>query len=120
MNWQSLGNFTVTGTQLKVTVANTATDGQVCADAVRILPAYQPTEIVNNGYPGSWSVRPAGPPSTKGLYGDALVSNTRQRQRGEPGGLVVPLPAGPVRGRRHLAARQPAIPRASASTFTTP
>ena len=43
LTWQSLGNFTVTGTQLKVTVSNTATDGQVCADAVRLLPAYQPT-----------------------------------------------------------------------------
>ena len=57
--WKSLGNFTVSGNLLTVTVANTASDGQVCADAVRILPAYQPTEMVANTYPGSW-VSPTG------------------------------------------------------------
>jgi hypothetical protein len=74
--WQSLGNFTITGTQLKVTVANSASDGQVCADAVRILPAYQPTEMVANTYPGSW-VSPTGwTAANQGLFGQALVSNT--------------------------------------------
>ncbi len=74
--WQSLGSFTVTGNLLKVTVANNASDGQVCADAVRILPAYQPTEIVANTYPGSW-VSPTGwTAANQGLFGQALVSNT--------------------------------------------
>ena len=74
-NWKSLGSFTVTGTQLTVTLANAAADGQVVADAMRILPADQPTPIVNNGSPGSWS-NSAWNTRNTGLYGDSLVSNT--------------------------------------------
>jgi hypothetical protein len=74
INWTSLGSFTFSS-QVKVMVSNTATDGQVCADAIRVRPAYQPTEVVKESYPGSWynsdwSTIPSG------LYGDALVSNT--------------------------------------------
>jgi hypothetical protein len=75
VNWTALGTFTV-ATQLKVTVANTAADGQVSADAVRLVSSYQPAEIVANSYPGSW-VSPTGWTSlNNGLYGTALVSNT--------------------------------------------
>ena len=70
--WNSLGNFTVTGTQLRVTVANAAGE-QVMADAVRILPAYQPTPLVNDGGPGSWyNTHWIGIP--QGLFGNAMVS----------------------------------------------
>ena len=73
--WKSLGSFTVSGSQLKVTLANSASDGQVCADAVRILPAYQPSPVVNNGNPGFWS-NAAWSTQNTGLYGDSLVSNS--------------------------------------------
>jgi hypothetical protein len=74
INWTTLGDFTIT-TQLTVTVANTAGDGQVCADTVRLRPDYQPTEIINNGSPGFWS---GGPWTTNsaGLFGDSLVSSS--------------------------------------------
>ena len=75
LNWTPLGNFTISGTTLTVTLANTATDGQVSADAIRIKPAYQPAEIVNNGYPGSWT-NSAWTRLNQGLYGDALQSNS--------------------------------------------
>ncbi|MGA2257593.1 MAG: hypothetical protein ABSG53_23270, partial [Thermoguttaceae bacterium] len=75
LNWQSLGSFTIMGTQLSVTLANTGADGQVDADAIRILPAYQPMPIVNNGYPGFWS-NAAWATQNTGLYGDSLVSNS--------------------------------------------
>jgi hypothetical protein len=42
VTWYSLGTFTITGTLLRVTLANSASDGQVSADAIRLLPAYQP------------------------------------------------------------------------------
>jgi uncharacterized protein YjiK len=74
--WQSLGDFTVSGNQLTVTVANAAADGQVCADAIRILPASQPTEIIANTYPGSWLSATGWTASSQGLFGQALVSNT--------------------------------------------
>jgi hypothetical protein len=75
LNWQSLGSFTVTGTQLSVSVANTAADGQVTADAVRILPAYQPVPIVSNGGAGFWS-NTAWTTQNTGLHGSSLLSNT--------------------------------------------
>jgi subtilase family serine protease len=75
LNWQSLGSFTVTGTQLSVSVANTAGDGQVEADAVRIRPSYQPTPIVDAGYPGFWS-NTAWTAQDTGLYGVSLVSSS--------------------------------------------
>jgi hypothetical protein len=74
--WQSLGSFPVSGTLLTVAVANASMDGQVCADAIRILPAYQPTPIINNGYPGSWVNSTGWTTINQGLDGDALVSNT--------------------------------------------
>ena len=73
--WKSLGSFTVSSGVLTITVANAAADGQVSADAVRILPAYQPTEIVNNGSPGSW-LNANWTTIGQGLFGDALVSNS--------------------------------------------
>ena len=73
-NWKSLGRFTITGTQLTVTLANTAGDGQVAADALRIRPADQPVATVNNGGPGSWSN--AQWTTVHQGVGDALVSNT--------------------------------------------
>jgi hypothetical protein len=64
------------GSQLTVTVANSASDGQISAEAVRIVPAYQPAEIVSNGYPGSWVSATGWTTINEGIYGDALVSNT--------------------------------------------
>ncbi len=76
-NWLSLGRFTISTTQLIVTLANTAGDGQVDADAVRILPAYQPTPIVANvNYPGFWSGSNGWTARYAGLYGTSLVSDT--------------------------------------------
>jgi hypothetical protein len=76
LNWQSLGSFTVAGTKLRVTLSNTAADGQVSADAIRILPSYQPTPIVATGaYPGFWS-NAAWTTLNKGLYASSLVSNS--------------------------------------------
>jgi sugar lactone lactonase YvrE len=72
INWTSLGSFSIT-TQVTVTVTNSASDGQVCADAIRVRPAYQPTEIVNNGYPGSW-YGGSWTTNSAGLFGDSLVS----------------------------------------------
>ena len=74
INWTSLGSYTI-ATQLKVTVTNSAGDGQVCADALRVKPAYQPTEIVNDGYPGSW-YNAAWTKKSAGLFGDSLVSSS--------------------------------------------
>jgi hypothetical protein len=72
--WQMLGSFVVTGTQLSVTLVNV--DGQVDADTVRILPAYQPTPIVASGsYSGFWDNSGWTTQST-GLYGTSLLSNT--------------------------------------------
>ena len=73
--WRSLGTFAFGSTQIRVTVANAAAGGQVSADAVRIMPAYQPQPIVNNGNPGSWYGGPWNSVS-QGLYGDALVSSS--------------------------------------------
>jgi hypothetical protein len=76
INWKSLGPFTVSGTQLVVTLSNTAANGQVSADAVRILPSYQPTPIVSSGsYPGFWDNSGWTTQST-GLYGTSMVSNS--------------------------------------------
>ncbi|MGA2256919.1 MAG: hypothetical protein ABSG53_19885 [Thermoguttaceae bacterium] len=76
LNWRSLGSFTIVGTQLSVTLANTAGDGQVDADAIRLLPAYQPTPIVGSGdYPGFWS-NSAWTTQDTGLYGESMVSNS--------------------------------------------
>jgi hypothetical protein len=76
LNWQSLGTFAISSTQLTVTLANTASDGQVDADAIRILPSYQPAEIVGSGsYPGFWS-NTAWTTQDTGLYGNSMVSNS--------------------------------------------
>jgi len=59
-----------------VTLSNAAADGQVSADAVRILPSYQPTPIVASGsYPGFWS-NSAWTTQNTGLYGSSMVSNS--------------------------------------------
>ncbi len=77
VNWLSLGSFTFSTTQLSVTLANSAGDGQVDADAVRILPSYQPTPIVANlNYPGFWNSNSGWTTENTGLYGTSLVSNT--------------------------------------------
>ncbi len=73
--WKSLGSFTVTGTKLTVTLANTAADGQVSADAIRLLPSYQPTELAKNGYPGAWT-NSEWTTLNAGLFGDSLLSNS--------------------------------------------
>ena len=73
--WKSLGSYVVTGGRLRVTLSTTGHDGQVCADAMLVLPAYQPAPIVNNGGPGSWS-NASWTPHAQGLYGDSLVSST--------------------------------------------
>jgi hypothetical protein len=75
LNLQSLGFFTFAGTQLTVTLSNAAGDGQVSADAIRILPSYQPVPIVAAGYPGFWS-NSAWTTETSGLYGQSLLSNS--------------------------------------------
>ncbi len=76
VTWQSLGSFTISAAQLTVTLANTAADGQVDADAIRIVPAYQPTPIVaSNGYPGFWS-NTNWTTQNAGLYGMSMVSDT--------------------------------------------
>ena len=79
--WQTLGHFLVSGAQVTVTVANGASDGQVAADAVRLLPDYQPMPIVSNGYPGFSCNAAAWDTVSPGLYGDALVSNTANGSR---------------------------------------
>jgi DNA-binding beta-propeller fold protein YncE len=77
LNWQSLGSFTVSSAALSVTLADSASDGQIDADAVLILPAYQPTPIVANGYyPGFWSSNSGWATQNTGLYGTSLVSDT--------------------------------------------
>ena len=73
--WKSLGGFAVTGSQLKVTLDNIDRGAQVSADALRIVPCYQPTPTVNNGYPGSW-INSSWNTLSHGLYGDALVSSS--------------------------------------------
>ncbi len=76
VTWQSLGSFTISAAQLTVTLANTAADGQVDADAIRIVPAYQPTPIVaSNGYPGFWS-NTNWTTQNAGVYGMSMVSDT--------------------------------------------
>ena len=75
VTWNSLGSFTITGTKLVVTLANIAADGQVWADAIRLLPAYQPAEIVNSGHPGSWT-NSHWTTINQGLYGNSLLSNS--------------------------------------------
>jgi hypothetical protein len=61
---------------LSVTLSNTAGDGQVAADAVRILPAYQPSPIIASGaYPGFWSNSGWSTQNT-GLYGSSMTSST--------------------------------------------
>ena len=74
ISWQSLGSFTVSGTVLKVVLANTAADGQVSAEAVRLVPAYQPQAMVGSGTPGSW-YNSNWTTINQGLYGTALVSS---------------------------------------------
>jgi hypothetical protein len=73
LTFQTLGTFTVTGTQLSVTLANT--NGQVDANAIRILPSYQPSQIVDEGLPGFWSNADWTTQGT-GLYGASLVSSS--------------------------------------------
>ena len=75
LNWQPLGSFNLASTQLSVTLANMAKDGQVSADAIRILPAYQPAPIVDEGYTGFWS-NTAWAAQNTGLYGQSLVSKS--------------------------------------------
>jgi sugar lactone lactonase YvrE len=74
-NWGWLGTFNVSGTQLRVTLANSSADGQVSADAVRILPVPQTASIVNDTYPGCW-ISSAWNTVNQGLYGESLVSNS--------------------------------------------
>jgi hypothetical protein len=76
IGWKGLGNFTVSGNLLTVTVANSASDGQVSAGAIRILPANQPAEIVGTCTPGSWSTATGWTTINQGLFGGAMVSNT--------------------------------------------
>jgi hypothetical protein len=73
LNFQSLGTFTISGTQLVVGLANT--NGQVDADAIRVVPSYQPTQIVDVNLPGFWSNAGWTTQST-GLYGSSLVAGT--------------------------------------------
>jgi uncharacterized protein YkwD len=75
--WKSLGTYTFSSTSIRVVVANSAADGQVCADALRILPAYQPVAIVDNDGPGFWaSGSSTWTTVAQGVYGDALVSSS--------------------------------------------
>jgi hypothetical protein len=76
VTYQTLGAFTVSSTQLSVTLANSAADGQVEADTIRILPEYQPTPIVDQGLPGSFVSATGWTTQNTGLYGSSLVSNT--------------------------------------------
>jgi len=76
--WTDLGVFSFTS-QVTVTLTNSA--GQVCADAVRILPACQPSEMIANTYPGSWISATGWTATNQGLFGQALVSNTANGSR---------------------------------------
>ena len=42
VTWRRLGTFTITGTLLVVSAANSGSDGQICADAVRVSPVSSP------------------------------------------------------------------------------
>ena len=42
VTWRRLGTFTITGTSLVVSAANSGSDGQICADAVRVSPVSSP------------------------------------------------------------------------------
>jgi hypothetical protein len=70
--WDRLGTFNLTtGSVLRVILWNSAGDGQVCADAVRIEPA----TIIDNtdaGFSnqGGWTA------SGQGLYGSSLISSS--------------------------------------------
>ena len=102
VKWPRWARFTVSGALLKVTVANVALDGQVSAAAVRVLPAYQPVPIVGVATPGSWYNKQLehGQP---GLLRQCAGEQRHAGRQAEPGGMVVPLPARPVRGRCNLA-----------------
>jgi hypothetical protein len=93
LDWQSLGSFTITGTKLTVTLANTAADGQVSADAIRILPAYQPAPIVDNSGPGFWS-NSAWTTQNTGLYGNSLLSNTANGSKNSQAAWWFPVQPG--------------------------
>jgi hypothetical protein len=80
LNWQSLGPFTVAGSSLIVTLTNT--NGQVSADALRIVPAYQPTPIIGVGIPGSWTNGNWTTEST-GLYGSSLLSHANNDEQSQ-------------------------------------
>jgi hypothetical protein len=73
--WRSLGSVKATGTQFRVTTWNIATDGQICVDAVRLLPASQPAITVSNGSAGFWKSSSGWITVDEGYNGDALVSS---------------------------------------------
>jgi hypothetical protein len=91
--WKSLGNFAISGSQLRVTVANSAADGQVCANAVRIRPSNQPQPIVNNGGPGSWS-NSAWSAIPQGIFGDSLVSSSANGSKASQAAWWAPVQPG--------------------------
>jgi hypothetical protein len=77
VGWDRLGTFNVTsGNLLRVILWNSAADGQVCADAVRIEPVR--ALIINNGDQGSSSFVAQGPwtPSSQGFGGSSLISSS--------------------------------------------
>ena len=43
--WRGLGTFTITGSSLHVAVCDSASDGPVCADAVRLVPVTALTPV---------------------------------------------------------------------------
>jgi hypothetical protein len=75
ISWQDLGSVTITGTQLRVTTWNSPTDGQVCADAVQLLPVLKVATVIDMGGTGSWS-NAGWTTLAKGYLGNCQVSNT--------------------------------------------
>ncbi len=76
VKWQSLGSYPIQGTQLIVTLSNTGGYQQVSANAIRILPAYQPMAIADAASSGFWSNSGGWTTQNTGLYGQSLVSSS--------------------------------------------